>query len=234
MRCAIHFIPAIDHPLTVAAARWLGRDPYTGARVTAVAEGLIADHHAYLTAAPRRFGFHGCLKAPFALVGHRQLAELEHALDRFSQTIDPVHVPATRIAMVDQCFALLPVDPVPALGELAGRVVIEFDSFRRPFAEEESKGHSLRPLNARQLSYLLAWGCPDVLDQFRFHMMLTGPVERDECEHVSAVLHRFFGPLAGAPMLVDQIALFIEPEPSAPLLVHSVHPLKVRSRRKRA
>jgi len=234
MRCAIYFIPPPDDPLTVAAAHWLGRNPYTGARVISAAEGLIPDHHAFLTAAPRRFGFHACLKAPFVLASHRQLTELENALDRFSQDADPISVPQTRVGIVDNCFGLLPAAPVQDLTELAGRLVVEFDSFRRPFAEHEPNGHSLRALSARQLSNLLIWGCPDVLDQFRFQMMLTGPVEREEREHVSAVLHRFFGQLIGLPILVDQIALFIEPEPLAPLLVHSVYQLRVRSHRRLA
>ena len=40
MRCAIYFVPPADDPLTVAAAHWLRRDPYSGAKLSGPVEGL--------------------------------------------------------------------------------------------------------------------------------------------------------------------------------------------------
>ena len=67
MRCAIYFVPPPDDPLTAAAAQWLRRDGYTGAGVASEIEGLTERDHAFLTALPRRYGFHATLKSPFRL-----------------------------------------------------------------------------------------------------------------------------------------------------------------------
>ena len=72
-RYALYYTPAEKHPLTQAAARWLGRDAFDGA-ISSV------DDHDTLVAEPRRYGFHATLKAPFRLRPGRTRQELEQAI----------------------------------------------------------------------------------------------------------------------------------------------------------
>lgn len=229
MRCAICFVPPPEDVLTLAAAHWLRRDPYSGARIVKPVEGLIDKDHAYVTAAPRRMGFHGLLKPPFLLAQGQRLEELEMALDKFCRRTGPVRIERMRIALIDNFFALVPAERDPDLDELAADIVIGMDGFRDT---EQTLRTDVSRLDARQFANLIAWGHPNVLDKFRFRMTLTGPIDAIEREHVALVLERHFGALATAPLAVTQVALFIEPEPNAPFLVHSVHRLAARSQRK--
>lgn len=222
MRCAIYFIPPADDPLTETAARWLRRDPYTGARVSCPVDGLTEADHAFLTALPRRYGFHATLKAPFRLAEGKSLFELQRGLDIFCARIEPIRMKA-RLALIENFFALVPAAPDAELDMLAARVVTEFDTFRSPITEIEIARSDASRLNGRQLSNLMNWGSPHIFDQFRFHMTLTGPIDHLERDHVMTVLCRHFGALAEPRLAIGQLVLAVEPEPHAPFLVHSTH-----------
>ena len=234
MRCAICFTPPADDALTVAAARWLRRDPYTGARIAWPVEGLVETDHAFLTAAPRRIGFHGSLKAPFRIATEHELGDVQAALVKFCRRVSPLTVDAMRIALIENFFALVPTEPNPELHELATDFVTVFDQYRSPTSDLDLARGDIGRLNGRQFANLMAWGHPYVLDQFRFHMTLTGPIDELERDYVAQMLHRHFGTLAGEPLCISQVALFVEPEPNAPFLIDSIHRFTAQHQRKTA
>jgi putative phosphonate metabolism protein len=226
MRCAINFTPTPDDRLTVAAVQWLGRDAFTGQRIEGVeTAGILERDRAFLTAPPRRYGFHATLKAPFHLAAGEDLASLAAALDEFVARCQAVVLPAMQIALIDDYYALIPAGQSPDLLALAEDIVTSFDRFRAPLAEADFARRWRTRLGERELNQMLRWGYPFIFEDYRFHMTLTGPVPRLEREHVLVVLEHHFGALATAPLNIGQLALFIEPEPYAPLLVHSVHQL---------
>jgi putative phosphonate metabolism protein len=228
MRCAIYFVPPPDDPLTVAAAAWLRRDGYTGAGITSEIEGLTERDHAFLTALPRRYGFHATLKAPFHLAPGRSVHELERQLTAFCNRAAPLRI-RTKIALIESFFAVVPLTPDPDLDMLAARVVTEFDNFRSQLTEIDIARRDVSRLSGRQLANLMNWGYPHVFEQFRFHMTLTGPIDHLERDHVAMVLQRHFGELADRPLHIGQLVLAVEPEPHAPFVVHSSHRLAQRS-----
>lgn len=232
MRCAIYFVPPADDPLQIAAAQWLRRDPYTGARVSWPVEGLVETDHAFLTAAPRRFGFHGTLKAPFRLAPEYEIGDLQAALDRFCRRLPAVTVPEMRIVPIQNAFALVPAVPMLELNDLAADFVTAFDIYRSPITDLDLARGDIGRFNGQQFDNLRNWGHPNVFDQFRFHMTLTGPIDELERDHVALVLQRHFGDLATAPLHIGQVALFVEPEPNAPFFVHSSHQFTTQRRRK--
>lgn len=221
MRCAITYVPPPDDPLTVKAAAWLGRDSYSGAPRRAEIEGLTAADHSFLTALPRRSGFHATLKPPFTLEDGHSVHELERRLTQYSVGLTPVRL-ELRILLIDTFFALVPVKPDPLLDRLAANIVAEFDSFRRPMSAGDLERRSAARFNAAQLTNLEKWGSPFVFDQFHFHMTLTGPVDRAEREHVELVLTRYFGS-APIPVTVDRLVLAVQEEAHEPFGVHSAH-----------
>jgi hypothetical protein len=185
-------------------------------------EGLTVADHAYLTALPRRSGFHATLKPPFTLEDGHSVRELERRLAHYALGLAPVPLDL-EIVLVDTFFALVPVRGDPMLDRLAANIVAEFDSFRRPMAAGDLERRSAARFNAAQLANLEKWGSPFVFDQFRFHMTLTGPVERAEREHVRLVLARYFG---NAPIHVevDRLVLSVQEEIHEPFGIHSAHP----------
>lgn len=222
MRCAIYFVPPPDDPLTVAAAQWLRRDVYSGAGVACTIDGLTDADHAFLTALPRRHGFHATLKPPFTLVPSSSVHELERRLARFAERARRITLDC-RIALVDNFFAIVPVQPDPEVDMLAAEVVTEFDAFRSPMSDIDLARRDVSRLSGRQLSNLMNWGAPNVFDQFRFHMTLTGPVDHLERDHVLMVMTRHFAEQATPSVEIGQLVLAVEPEPHAPFLVHSSH-----------
>lgn len=227
MRCAIYFVPPPDDPLTVAAAGWLRRDGYTGASIASEIEGLTERDHAFLTALPRRYGFHATFKSPFRLAEGKSVHELERQLTAFCKRAAPLSL-KIRIALVDSFFAILPTASDPDLDMLAARIVTEFDAFRSQLTEIDLARRDVSRLNGRQLANLMTWGAPNVFDQFRFHMTLTGPIDHMERDHVQLVLNRHFDGLCDRLLEIGQLVLAVEPEPHAPFIVHSSHRFAAR------
>lgn len=222
MRCAINFVPPPDDPLTMKAAAWLGRDSYSGLPRRVEVDGLTAGDHSFLTALPRRSGFHATLKPPFTLEAGHSVHELERRLTQYSVGLAPIRL-ELRIMLIDTFFALVPVKSDPQLGRLAANIVAEFDGFRRPMSAGDLERRSAARFNAAQLSNLEKWGSPFVFDQFHFHMTLTGPVDRAEREHVQLVLTRYFGSTP-IPVTVDRLVLAVQEEVHEPFGIHSAHP----------
>lgn len=224
MRYAIYFTPAKDDPLTRIATRWLGRDPFTGETSAPPAAAPLAPAEvAFHTAAARRYGFHATLKAPFALAEGESEASLIDALSAFADSCAPTVVPRATLGRLDGFFALVPDAPCPALDALAADVVTGFERFRAPLSPAEIERRNPDRLDPLQLKNLHRWGYPHVFEAFRFHMTLTGRVAAAERERVERALRAFLGGVLGAPLGIDGLALFVEPEPGAPFRVKSYH-----------
>jgi putative phosphonate metabolism protein len=226
MRIAVFFTLPVDHPLTVAAARWLGRDAFTGRAFAQEAEGgLDAGAIREVTAAAGRYGFHATLKPPFHPAPGATLAEIESALGAFCRRLTPVRIPSLRIERLGSFFALTPAAPAPGLAALADAAVEHFDVFRAPPTDDEVARRHRHELTPRQRENLQRWGYPYVFEDFRFHMTLTGPVPASRREEVGQILERRFTALAARPLSVDALSLFVEPAPPSEFRVHRTVPL---------
>jgi hypothetical protein len=120
---------------------------------------------------------------------------------------------------------LCPATPCERTRLLAASVVQEFDAFRAPLTEAEIERCDPGDLSATQFANLYRWGCPNVMDEFRFYMPLTGPLPANEIPRFDLALKHFFAPYLNQPVEIANLALFVEDEPGAPLQVHSLHPL---------
>jgi putative phosphonate metabolism protein len=235
MRFAIYYTPPEHDPLTVTAARWLGRNAFTGeSGMPPAAAGLGQAEIAYHTAAPRRYGFHATLKAPFRLASSQTEAGLAAALAGFCRSRAPLTLPRIELALLDGFLALVPAAPMRELEQLAADVVTTFDRFRAPLTEAEIERRNPHGLSPRQIGLLQRWGYPYVMDEFRFHMTLTGRLDAEEVPRVREAVETFFGPHLERPLEIGHLALFVEPEPGAPFTVRALHALGRQSDRKTA
>lgn len=227
MRYAIYYTPPRDHDLTIAAAQWLGRDAFSGLPIPATGLGSLgAGAQAYYTASPRRYGFHGTLKAPFRLANHFRESDLVSFVAEFCAEFEPVRIPALKVGLLGGFFALVPDRESGRLNDLSNRIVAGFDKFRAPMSDAELERRRPDRLSRTELRNLYNWGYPYVFDDFHFHMTLTGHVEDHERERVDMALRRHFGALPDAGVVIDQLALFVERERGAPFEVHSIHAFK--------
>src|SRR5262245_39742721 len=93
-RYAIYFVPPAGGALYRLGSSLLGYDCYNGAELPW--PGDLPDDWAAMTEAPRRYGFHGTLVAPFRLRPREHEAGLVDAVANFVatprevSTIDPV------------------------------------------------------------------------------------------------------------------------------------------------
>jgi putative phosphonate metabolism protein len=235
MRYAIYFCPPQGDALERAATTWLGRSAFTNvAHDQPEVGGLGASDIAYHTAAPRRYGFHATLMAPFALSGNESERSLVAAIADFSETRPPFEVPRMALRQIDRFFAIVPETSNDDLDRLARDVVTAFDRFRAPLSEKEKERRGAAQLSPGQLRNLLRWGYPYVFDEFRFHMTLTGRVDDADRERVRHALDSHFGTMLEQPLEVASLALFLEPEPGAPFVVRSFHEFGPSTQRKTA
>jgi 2'-5' RNA ligase len=63
-------------------------------------------------------------------------------------------------------------------------------------------------LTARQLDHLDRWGYPYVMEDFRFHMTLTGRLAAERRTPIMATLQERFALLGLGRLSIDRIALF--------------------------
>ncbi|APG94653.1 DUF1045 domain-containing protein [Sinorhizobium americanum] len=233
MRYAIYFAPPADDRLSQTASRWLGRDAFLDGALTWPQDlALEREQQMALTAEPRRYGFHGTLKAPFELASVRSEAELIAAFDELAAEIEPFDIPDIRLQQIGPFFALVPCAHSAPLQALAEQAVRRFEPFRAPLSEADLARRNPEKLTQRQQVHLAAWGYPYVFEEFQFHLTLTGPVPEEARDLVRETLEAAFDTFIGRPLSISTIALFVEPQRGAPFTVHSLLPLGSASARK--
>lgn len=208
-RYAIYFAAGADHALSRFGAELLGYDAYTGDEVSfpQAALEVAPDWHA-ITTDPRRYGYHGTLKAPMALALGRTEAELKAACARFAEKARPMPVIRPVVDTISSFIAVVPAEPVDALQQLAADCVRDFDSFRPPLTAEERARRKPEKLGERQREYLDRWGYPYVMEQFRFHMTLTGRLDAERRGPILEMLRGRFAALDLETLTIDRVALF--------------------------
>lgn len=169
----MYYLPDDDAFATFGAA-WLGWDVDRGMPVPHLEADVDLDA---ITATPRKYGFHGTLKPPFRLAEGTTAEGLLQAVADLAATAPPVTLEALKIAQIGSFLALVPAGGTEGLAALAGRIVTELDHFRAPAREAELARRRKAGLSARQDELLLKWGYPYVLDEFRFHLTLSGSLD---------------------------------------------------------
>ena len=220
-RYAVYYAPRAGEGVAVAAGQWLGITPEGGRfRRQPLESGFSPDRLAEITADPRMYGFHGTLKPPIALVDGVTEREFVEAVGRFAATMRDVVVPSMVLAELGSFLAMVPAERCPALQDLADRCVVEFDEYRRPAGEAELTRRRASGLTARQDALLLRWGYPYVLEEWRFHLTLSGRIE-DVAERaaVMAILRKRFGGFVDRPLQVRDLCVFRQSAPGRPFTV---------------
>jgi putative phosphonate metabolism protein len=217
-RYAIYVLP--QGALYDAGAAWLGWDAVLGQEVAQPVLDDLPRPVAELTATPRKYGFHGTIKPPFRLAEGTTRAALEDAATALLASLAPVELPGLTVRRLGGFVALVPYGPAPDLAALAGAVVKSLDSFRAPPTEAELARRRTSGLNARQEAMLAAWGYPYVLEEFRFHLTLSGRLPEVEADALAARLSDHLAPVLERPYVIDTLALMGEAEDGRFHLIH--------------
>jgi putative phosphonate metabolism protein len=226
-RYAIYYTPPRDSPLGRFGIAWLGWDHYRGRPVAPLeTRALTGAQHAEVTASPRRYGFHATLKAPFRLAAGRDESELCGALADFAGERAPVTIPGLFLARLGGFVALVPSRMPPGLADLADACVAVFDPFRSALDPADIARRRAAGLTPRQHALLYAWGYPYVLEEWRFHLTLTGTLQDGAGEAVLEELVPRVAVFACQPLRIEAVALFRQPDRETPFTVRRVFPLR--------
>lgn len=219
-RHAVYFAPAHGSPWWRWGAGWLGRDECGDAALPQdPPAGFDAARFAELTAEPRRYGFHATLKAPFRLREGVDQALLRERLAALASRLGALPLGPLQPTWLDGFVALTPLHRTPSLDALAAQCVTDLDDLRAPLDPADLARRNPDGLDERGRQLLAAWGYPHVLERFRFHMTLTGPVDRHTANRLIAHLAPRVAELDAAhPLWLDRLCLFHQREPGGPFV----------------
>ncbi len=199
IRYAVYYCP--DDPVFMdAGATWLGWDLATGTHLTTIA----AQHY---TTRPQKYGFHATLKPPFRMASGTSNTALHSALKKLASTASPVVLSGLTISKLGRFFALTAQGDTSKLDAIATLCVTHLDEFRAPLNQAELNKRQKSNLNPAQNDNLVNWGYPYVLDQFRFHMTVTGPLDQTDQAKVQLCLEQHFEPFLHRPLAINSICL---------------------------
>ena len=188
-------------PLAGFGARWLGWDAAAGQSVPAKTPGAW-------TEPARRYGFHATIKAPFRLAEDVAPDALAQALQSLAATLPPVDLPdGLQLAALDGFLALIPVPQPMALTNMAAAVVRGLDDFRAPLTDADIARRRPETLTPKERANLDRWGYPHVMDDFRYHMTLTGPLSDSDLAQARAQLDAALTGLLPRPHQITELAL---------------------------
>ncbi len=212
-RVAVYFAPSPQSVWWQAGCQWLGRCAATGAVFDAPeVPGVSTDLLRELTAEPRRYGFHATLKPPFRLQQGSGLDGVLQAIHHLCDDIEPFTLPPLRVAMLGDFLALRPQGDNRRADAVAASCVTSLQPLAAPLYADELARRRRQPLTPEQDSLLQRWGYPWVLDQYRFHLSLTGGLSTCSEAKRAALLQAaeaVFHPLPDCRF--DNIAVFVEP-----------------------
>jgi putative phosphonate metabolism protein len=217
-RYAIYFAPAHGSPWWAFGAHWLGRDERDDTALVQPALAQMApDELQEITAQPRRYGFHATLKAPFTLSGGHTQDDLATRMQALAARLKPVALGSMQAAMLGDFVALVPASVPDALVALAAACVTDLDDLRAPLSAADLLRRRVEHLNAREQALLQLYGYPHVLERFRFHHTLSGPVALPVAQRLLQAAAAPVAQLnATAPLVLDRLCLFVEAAPGQP------------------
>ena len=214
-RYAIYYAPAQGSFLDQFGAEMLGYDAWIGAGLP-FPGGVVEQMPDWreLTQDPRKYGFHATLKAPMSLNGRRE-SELHAACADFARQPRLIPKITPVVNPISGFIAVIPEGRSTELEQFAADCVRAFDPFRAPLAAEDRARRNPSRLTPRQVEYLDRWGYPYVMEEFRFHMTLTGRLDETRRETVLTMLRERFARLNLTELAIDRVALFKQADAKA-------------------
>ena len=206
-RYAVYYAPPEGSDLSRFGAGWLGWDAGSGEPAAHPESPLDV---ATITATPRKYGFHGTLTSPLRLAEGVSPEIFTDAVDTLAAGIAPFETAPLMLKQIGPFLALVPSEPSDALNALHAACVQDLFPFRAPPTEAELAKRRKNGLTETQDALLLRWGYPYVLEEFRFHLTLSGRLDAETAEATRAVLADLTAPFCRDPFTVRDLALFAE------------------------
>lgn len=218
-RYAIYYAPPADSAWWARGSAWLGRCAISGVALAQPAiHGVDAARFAALTAHPRRYGLHATLKPPFRLADGCGEDDLLAAVDDYAHSQTPFALPPLRAERLTDFIALTPARADARIDAIAADCVTRFDRYRAPLNADERSRRKPESLDAVALKLLERWGYPHVLERYRFHLSLTGPLAEPASAATAALFsaaEALAAALNGETLPFDALCVFMQRQGAA-------------------
>ncbi len=223
-RYAVYFVPSQASEFYRLGVNLLGRSVFPGDKIQVKKfSSLPGKYWESLSASPRFYGFHATIKAPFELNGTRE--ELWAALAALAARTSAFKLPKFKISFVDGKFLALTLkNPCPELAALEKNCLSSLSRLTVPLNQEDINRRG--ELSPHLIDNLKKWGYHLVLDDFKFHMTLTGPVH---AKSTAAILVRllagYFKSILAQENIFDALTLLYQEDREKPFKALDVFPL---------
>ena len=218
-RYAVFYAPRAGG-LADLAGHWLGRHVQTGAPVAQPDIAGLPGPIAQLTAEPRRYGFHGTLRAPFRPGPGVTLDDIGDNVAALAARLAVVRCNGLQLEDLQGFLALTPLGCEAALQDLAAVIVEATNPLRARLNAAEMARRRPEGLTARQRVLLDLWGYPYVMEVFRFHLTLTDRLAPEHAAPVMAAAGMHFAQVMAQPFYLEDLCLFGEDAAGLFRLIH--------------
>jgi putative phosphonate metabolism protein len=173
-RYAIYYTPPPFSALARFGAGVIGYDCFEAVEVAHMRlDGVDSNIQKLMTLDPRRYGFHATIVAPFHLKSQSE-DDFIAAASAYATETTPFRIGGLKVAALGDFIALVPSEPNEGISRFSADCLKAFDKFRAPLSAADRERRLKSKLSAHQIELMEQWGYPYVLDEYRFHMTLTG------------------------------------------------------------
>ena len=166
---------------------------------------------------PAHYGFHATIKAPFELSKGQSADKLIADLAEFCQSCQTISLQGMAPIRTSRYDALAFEQQPEALRQLASDCVITFEKYRAPLTEADIKRRDPTSLSASEIENMHRFGYPYILDDFNFHMTLSGRNDHNDFAYLSWLNHLYQSMVSAAPVL-DRLCIFYQPDRNTPFV----------------
>ena len=206
-RYAIYYAPTAGSSLGIFGNSWLGWDINTATETPRPSIHNLPDSIENLTKTPQKYGSHGTLKAPFHLVDGHDIDDLKQAVEDFAKTRRAFERGKLRISNLGNFITLTQTEPSDQLVTLASECVMELDRFRAPLSKADIQRRLRANLSSRHEHLMRTWGYPYIMEQFRFHLTLTGQLSEANASILQLALSEKLATILDKPIKMSDICL---------------------------
>jgi hypothetical protein len=214
---AVYWVPKRSDALARFGRSWTGWCADHSERRTRGAFSSFTFDTTAITRHGRIHGFHAAIKSPFRLGAELSSFALEHVLGLLAEESVSFQMPRLRLAVVNECVALVPSQGSPALNDLVARIGDALGQLGAPDddnREARTSAPALPVEGAGKAAPVIRF---PTADAHRFHMPLTDPIGVTLALEVMEQLHPVLEPILREARQFDDVALMGDPGEGRPL-----------------
>lgn len=166
---------------------------------------------------PARYGFHATIKAPFELAKGQSADSLITDLADYCQYLQPISLAGLAPIRTSRYDALAFEQQPHELWQLASDCVIHFEKYRAPLSDADIERRNRDSLSKSQIRNMQHYGYPYVLNDFNFHMTLSGYNDHNDAAYLEWLNSLYQTMVTEAPVL-DRLCIFYQPDRNTPFV----------------